>query len=103
MAYFSDDLRRIAAALPPAFKDGRDFKTFLARWADSNPGYFLSPISTVEAAELLGITPGALRNRRCRGDGPPGYIEPENGKGPGYYQNRLLILQWIAAQVGEVA
>ncbi|AXI56117.1 hypothetical protein C1J05_17880 [Sulfitobacter sp. JL08] len=99
MAYFSDDLRRICAALPASFKDSGDFKTFITRYADSDHAYFLSPITTAQCAELLGITAQALRNRRCRNDGPPGYIEPANGKGNGMYQNRLTIFRWINEQV----
>jgi hypothetical protein len=104
---FNDDLRIIVSSMPPSMKSGdnrQNFKAFLARWADNNPEYFLAPITSNECAALLGITPQALRNRRCRGAGPPGYIEPANGKGSGTYQNRLVILKWVDDQLeAEVA
>lgn len=104
MAYpiYDDDLRALAAALPPEFKASRDdMKGLQRRFALQRPDYYIQPISNAECAALLGKTPGALRVMRNRGNGPPGFTEIE---GLGWvYPSRLHVLEWIADQIEQAA
>lgn len=59
---FDDELKKIVAALPTELKSGiASLNRFLLHHAQRRPEYWLSPVSSSEAAELLGMWPGALR------------------------------------------
>jgi hypothetical protein len=83
----------IVSALPTELKsDPASFSRFLRHHAQQRPEYWHSPITNSEAAELLGMSPGALRTARSRGGGPPGYTEID---GRWVYPSRLHVLEWI--------
>jgi len=52
----------------------------------------LVPCTSDEAAELLNMSPGTLKNQRSKGNGPPGWvIVPGVG---GRYRSKLDVLRW---------
>jgi len=60
------------------------------------PDYLFRPCTSAEAAEVLGISPDALKVARHRGKGPPGWAQIP---GVGWrYKSRLDILTWLHNQ-----
>ncbi len=58
--------------------------------------YLITPCTHFQAAELLGVSPGTLKNLRSRGGGPKGWaILPGIG---GRYRSRLDVLVWFREQ-----
>lgn len=57
----------------------------------------IAPCSNKEAAALLDISPGTLKNLRVRGEGPPNWaIIPGIG---GRYRSKLDVLNWFRDQL----
>lgn len=68
---------------------GDDFEAYL-RLVDTRD--LLAPCTSKEAAKLLGMACGTLKNLRCAGNGPPGWVCVQ-GVG-GRYRSKLDILKW---------
>jgi hypothetical protein len=68
---------------------GDDFEA-AARLVDTRD--LLAPCTSEEAAALLKMKPGTLKNLRCAGNGPPGWVHvPGIG---GRYRSKLDVLRW---------
>ena len=59
----------------------------------NEPDYMFRPITSSQAAELLGMTPGSLKKARHEGRGPSGYAYI---LGVGHrYRSRIDVLRWF--------
>lgn len=68
---------------------GDDFEAYL-RLVDTRD--LLAPCTSEEAAKLLGMANGTLKNLRSAGNGPTGWVHVQ-GIG-GRYRSKLDVLKW---------
>lgn len=61
----------------------------------------LAPCASKEAAKLIGVAEGTLKNLRSAGNGPPGWVHvPGIG---GRYRSKLDVLRWWWDQHGQAS
>jgi len=80
-----------ALDLDPADREDRT-REMVALSLKTNPGYWVVPIPTSQAAEFIGISEQAFNQRRLRGTAPPS-IGRGDGQRPHLYR-RIDLLRW---------
>ncbi|MEO1639249.1 MAG: helix-turn-helix domain-containing protein [Pseudomonadota bacterium] len=97
-----DTLLAFVNALPAELRtDRQTLRDIHRNHAAMNPDHYMGPMTSAEVADLLGITPNALKTMRCRRGGPPGWV---NIPGLGWrYRSRLEVYNWLQDQMSGAA
>lgn len=93
-----DQILSMFDAIPPGLRD-ITYPELMQKLHDENPAWLHGMLTINDAADFIGITPQALRQKIHRGEGPP-VSRPNRGKS--ITISRLELIRWMRDQIVDL-